>query len=137
MDVASQDPLPPSAEATRTCWLWRERWLRARFRPGAEVDLADARENVAVARRLSAGDRLPILVDLRDIRSQTAEARAHFSGPEGVAVGGAVALVVASPLSRAIGNFYLGFNRPTVPTRIFSDVSLAETWLATHLAPNG
>lgn len=72
---------------------------------------------------------MPVLVDLRAVRSQSAEARAYLAGPEATKVSAAVALLVASPLSRAIGNFYLGFNRPEVPTRLFTDEIEAERWL--------
>ena len=54
-----------------------------------------------------------------------------LSGPEALVVSHAVALLVGSPLSRAIGNFYLGFNRPTVPTRIFNAEAAALEWLQT------
>ena len=58
------------------------------------------------------GQRRPVLVDLRAVRSQSAEARALFAGPAATAVTVAVALVTSSPLSRVLGNFFLGFNRP-------------------------
>jgi hypothetical protein len=111
--------------------LWVDGGLvHGRFLPGAEVCADDARENVAVTRELTAGQRRPVLVDLRAVRSQTAEARAYLAGPEATRVSLAVALLIASPLSRAIGNFYLGFNRPEVPTRLFTDEAAALLWLA-------
>ena len=65
------------------------------------------------------------------MRSQSAEARALLAGPTATAVSLAVALVVESPLSTVLGNFYLGFNRPETPTRLFTSVAEAEDWLAT------
>lgn len=128
----------PIAECTtRTCTFVLDRIVHARFLPGAEVTLEDARENLAATIGLTSGRAVPVLVDLRDVRSQTAEARAHFSGPEGRQVTAAVALLVASPLSRAVGNFYLGFNRPSTPTRLFTDAREAETWLLTFVDPEG
>ena len=128
------DPAPPpSSISTRTCALWVDRFVRGRFHQGAEVSAEDARENLAVTTKLCGGVRHPVLVDLRGIRSQSAEARAAFAGPEGSAVSLAVALVIGSPVSRVLGNFYLGFNRPEVPTRLFTSVPDAEAWLATFL----
>jgi hypothetical protein len=122
---------PPETERTRTCAFRAGPIIRARFLPGAEVTLADARENIAVTARLTGGARAPILVDLRQLRSQSAEARAYLAGPEATRVSLAVALIVGSPLSVAIGNFFLGFNRPAVPTRLFRDEEAALQWLAT------
>ena len=48
-------------------------------------------------------------------------------------VSAAVALLIGSPMSRVIGNFYLGFNRPQTPTRLFTDTDEAEAWLRTFL----
>ncbi|MBX7190928.1 MAG: hypothetical protein K1X94_02665 [Sandaracinaceae bacterium] len=115
---------------TRTCDLvLRDGLIHATFLPEAEVGLEDAQENIARTAELARGARLPVLVDLREIRSQSAEARAHLAGPEADAVSSAVALVIGSPLSRMVGNFFLGFNRPNVPTRLFTSVDDAESWL--------
>jgi hypothetical protein len=110
---------------TRTCELsLRDGVIHGVFLAGAEVALVDAAENLAATAELVEGKARPALIDLRGLRSQSAEARAHLAGPEA-----AVALVIASPLSRMIGNFYLGFNRPRVPTRLFTDAGEAEQWL--------
>ena len=115
---------------TRTCELsLRGGVIHAVFLAGAEVVLADAKENLAATAELVGTRARPALIDLRLVRSQSAEARAELAGPAADAVSCAVALVVASPLSRMIGNFYLGFNRPRVPTRLFTDVEEAERWL--------
>lgn len=127
---------PPHAIRTRTCTLWCEGDIVfGRFHEGAEVDLADAHENLAVTATLTGGRRLPVMVDLRGVRSQSAEARAHFAGPAATAVTRAVALVISSPLSRVVGNFFLGFNRPETPARIFTATGDAETWLASFQTP--
>jgi len=114
---------------TGACWLWNDGRLRCRFKAGAEVTLSDAVECVRASPAVAGMRRLPSLIDLRWLRSQSAEARDYFSAPEALLVSNAVALLVESPLSRAIGNFYLGFNRPNVPTRIFNDEAAALEWL--------
>jgi len=65
----------------------------ARFRKGAEVTLDDARANVALCLQRNAGRRRPLLVDLREVKSQTAEARAYLAGREGLQVSQAVGLL--------------------------------------------
>ena len=39
------------------------------------------------------------------------------------------ALVVGSPVSRVIGNFFVGLNRPKYPLRLFDDQEFATAWL--------
>jgi hypothetical protein len=41
----------------------------------------------------------------------------------------AVALVVATPLSRMMGNFFLTVSKPMAPTRLFDDEASALAWL--------
>ncbi len=123
-------PAPPGAVTTRTCLLWVERGLlHGRFLRGAEVTREDALENLAASLALTGGHRLPALIDLREVKVQAAEARAELAGPGAARVSGRVALLIGSPLSRVVGNFYLRFNRPGTPTRLFSSEAEAETWL--------
>ncbi len=125
------DHPPPDAVQTRTCLLWRSDIICGQFLPGVDVTRDDAVENIATTARLTEGQKLPVLVDLRAVRSQSAEARAYLAGPEATRVSLAVALLILSPLSRMVGNFFLGFNRPEVPTRLFTSVTEAEAWLRT------
>lgn len=131
---AETDGAPADALRTRTCLLWLDRVVHGRFLPGAEVELADAVENIATTARLTGGRAMPALIDLRAVRAQSAEARAYLAGPEATRVANAVALLIESPLSRMIGNFYLGFNRPEVPTRLFTHEGEALAWLEQHLS---
>ena len=125
------DRPPPDALKTRTCLLWKSGVICGQFLPGVDVTREDAVENIATTARLTEGKRLPVLVDLRAVRSQSAEARAYLAGPEATRISLAVALLILSPLSRMLGNFFLGFNRPEVPTRLFTSVAEAEAWLRT------
>ena len=121
---------PPDAARTRTCALWVDEGIvRGRFHDGAEVGLADAQENLDLMARLVNGHRMPVLVDLRPVRSQSADARAYFAGPAAAEVTVAVALLIESPLSRVVGSFFLGFNRPQTPAKLFTSVEDAEKWL--------
>ena len=97
--------------------------------PGSEIQLQDAKENTARVIEVSGGSNYPILVDLREIKSISKEARDHFSMRGRKPNVTAIAMVVSSPLSRIIGNFFLGLNRPTVPTRMFTAESEAILWM--------
>jgi hypothetical protein len=41
----------------------------------------------------------------------------------------AFAIIIQSPLSRVIGNFFMGLNKPRVPARLFKSEKEAVKWL--------
>lgn len=103
--------------------------VRVKVADGAVYQLEDAREAIAHIRTAYGQTRHPVLVDITGIHSISREARAYFSGPETREVESACALVVGSPLSRAFGNFFLGFNRKSYPIRLFTRIDDAAAWL--------
>jgi len=62
------EDMPNPEHETRTVVFTFADIIIARFRAGAEVMLADARDNVALCLRMNAGRRRPLLVDLRVVR---------------------------------------------------------------------
>ena len=104
-------------------------FLRTLVKPGSEIQVEDARENTEAVIRLSGGKNFPILVDLRKIKSISKEARDHFSMRNRKPHVTAIAMLVSSPVSKIIGNFFLGLNKPTVPTRMFTSESDAVEWI--------
>ena len=122
----------PHILETRTCSVsfGKDGVLRFRSHPGVEHTLEDAQENIEAARKLTGGTkRAPNLVDFSGIRSMSREARAFYAGPDTARVMTAVAILVDSYLSRAMGNFFMGLNRPLIPTRLFSSEQEALQWL--------
>ncbi len=104
-------------------------FIVARVDRGVDMDGNDAREALAATHRV-AGDRSrPVLVDLRGIRSQSREAREFFASDEVTRSTRAVALLVASPVSKVIGNFFIRLREQPVPTRLFGDEREAIDWL--------
>lgn len=99
------------------------------MRTGCEMGLADAEENVAAIFRLAGERRTRVLVDMRGVRSQTREARDYFAGPEAEQATLAVALLIGSPVSRVLANFFLRFGAKRMPTALFTDEAAAIAWL--------
>src|SRR4051812_37289943 len=96
----------PGELTTRTARLWiePEGILRGEALRGAKPTLADAQEQLQHQRTLASGRR-PFLMDIRQAEALTREARTFFAGDEAAQVFSATALLIDSPLSRAIGNF--------------------------------
>lgn len=119
---------------TATQYLDEHGIFRVTILPGAEQTLDDAKENVRASLALSGGERHPLLVDIRQIKSQTRDARDYYTGPAGDRCYSAAAVLVESPLSRFFGNIIMSFNKSVaVESRLFSSESEALAWLKTCL----
>lgn len=112
-----------------TSWLGNDRICYTVVKPNAIVELQDALENSSSVKEISGGTIYPILVNLKQIKSISKEARDHFSMKNRVPGVSAVAMLVRSPVSRVIGNFFIGINKSVVPTKLFTDESEVVSWL--------
>ena len=72
---------------------------------------------------------LPLLCDLTNVVKMTHDCRNHFAGAEHAEVFSKCALIIKSPISRIIGNIFLGANKPLRPTRLFNDLDKGLDWL--------
>ena len=91
-----------------------------------------AKENIDAYERVR--DRLGkektrVLVDMRAIKGVSRDAREYYANERTASIQRATALVIESPVSRVIANFFMGLNRPLTPTRMFTDVDEAIEWL--------
>ena len=104
-------------------------FVYAVMRQGCEMTLADAQENVATIFEVGGRQRSLVLVDMRGVRSQSREARQYFAGPEAEKATLAVALLIGSPVSRVLANFFLRFSPQRIPTALFTAEDEAVAWL--------
>ena len=108
--------------------------LVVRVNAGASQSLDDAKENLAAAVAQTAGQRRPLLIDIRSAKPLDADARHHYSGQTLVDSFCALALLVeASPFGRMMGNVYLRIARPGIPTQLFAEEAQARKWLMDYL----
>ena len=101
-------------------------------------DLETAEENVEAQARIrdALGRKMTrVLVDMRAATQISREARNYYAGKRTASIQRATALLVASPLSATIGNFFMGLNKPLSPTKVFTNEKEAIDWLGTH--PDG
>ncbi|MBW2464465.1 MAG: hypothetical protein JRH11_22645 [Deltaproteobacteria bacterium] len=109
-------------------------FVSATMSHGAEIEGCDAREALEVTWTAAGEQRTRVLVDMRLIRSETREAQQEFVSDYSATVCSAVAIVIGSPVSRVIGNFFLRLNKHQVPTKLFTDADAAVDWLLTNNA---
>ncbi len=97
------------------------------------VDLLLAQR--AVKYRVEATDykTYPVLIDIRSIKNISKPARDFLASPAGCEGILAAAILIDSPLTSLIGNFFLNINKPLKPTRIFNNEPDAKKWLVQFL----
>jgi hypothetical protein len=71
----------------------------------------------------------PTLVLMQQVARVDREARAFFAAEEYLRLSSQTALVVGSPVSRVIGNFFVGLNRLKYPCKVFDESQRAVEWL--------
>ncbi|MFC2154943.1 STAS/SEC14 domain-containing protein [Acidobacteriota bacterium] len=117
---------------TRMARLWVEtdKVVFIDIKPAAEFDVADIKELQEISLKLAGGCDYVICADINNIKSVTKEAR-DFSGDEREINKSllAMALITVSPISRVIGNLFMGLNKPPYPAKLFSDKEKAIEWL--------
>ncbi len=72
-----------------------------------------------------------VLIDMTAVTKISKQARDYFANERTASIQRATALLIGSPVSRVIGNFFMGLNRPISPTRLFTDPHKAIQWLHT------
>ena len=110
-------------------WMGEDGIMRQATLPVPEHTLDDAKENVGIAAKICKGKKVPGLIDIREVKSISREARMHYTGDENAKAFNAVAMLVDSPVSRIIGNFFIGLNKAPFPCKLFSSESAAIDWL--------
>ena len=75
-----------------------------------------------------------VLIDMTSVTEISKEARDYFANERTGSIQRATALLIRSPVSRVIGNFFMGLNKPIYPTMLFTDPQKAIEWL--HTFPN-
>ncbi len=123
--------IPATAHDLRcyNTWMGDDGIARTKVKLNSEVTVDDARENSKVVNGFYIDEKFPLLIDARGIKSITREARSFFTTNGRDTNTMAFAILIDSSVSRVIGNFFLGINKPAVPTKLFLNENTAVQWL--------
>ena len=94
-----------------------------------DITLQDAIREVEIALEVGKGKKVLSLTNITDVKSIEQKARQYYSGPEAERAYKAVALIVRSPVSKMLGNFFIGLNKPTMPLQLFNTEKEGLAWL--------
>ena len=118
---------------TQKVWVDKDGIIRNTVLPNAEITLAEAKIVVQAIIKITKGKRSPIFVDSRQIKIMTREARQYLASEESTRILSAIAVLVASPISKIIGKFFINFSKPFMPTQLFTNKNDALAWLKEFL----
>ena len=93
-----------------------------------------AKENIDAQARIRDDlnrEKTRVMIDLTLITEISKDARDYFANERTASVQRAAALLIGTPVSRMIGNFFLGMNKKLCPTKLFTDPKQAIKWLHT------
>jgi hypothetical protein len=110
----------------------RSRILRMKIMEDASIEVEDAIQNYEAASSLTNGEKHLLLVDAQANVYISKETRIYSAQTKPNSPL-AMALVVNSTANRLIGNFYINFNKPKVPTKLFPTEEKALKWLEEFL----
>lgn len=113
-------------------WMGDDGVARTRVKEGSEIVLEDAIANSKAVNSFDL-DLYPMIVDTTLAKSITKEARDHFSmkGRKSKVI--AFAILINSPLSKIIANFFMGLNKPRVPVKLFTKEEDAIIWCKSQM----
>ena len=117
---------------TAKIWLGEDGILYIKILPKSEITLEDIKEQFKIASKLVNNKRIPFLIDSRGVKSMERASR-KFIQEESKEIVSKLAILIGSYISRLIGNLFIGINKSSYPTKIFTLEDKAIQWLKGHI----
>ena len=115
-------------------WMDEDGVLYQNYPPGTEINIEDSLGELSIYRSTYCKEvKRPIVVDISNIKKVSKESRDMYSSEEMGDTISAAALIVSNPVSRILGNFYMGISKTRMPVRMFASSSDAKDWLMDFL----
>lgn len=103
--------------------------LRLTVFEGVDIEFEDVLEMSAAFREIAKGEKFAVLLDATKPFTVSPEARTFIASKELTSDRMAAAFVTRSLANRIVGNFFIKFNKPATPTKLFSEEAPAIEWL--------
>lgn len=99
--------------------------------PATELEISDIDHIYTAVRRIATADAYYIVVDASDIIASSNEVRDYAAKHSDAGKIRACGIVCNSLSVKIIINFFLKFNKPVYPTRMFNSMNDAKAWVST------
>ena len=118
-------------ESSTSTYKLENNLMIVRVKMDAEITLDATKEGVRIRKEMQNGKKILLCIDMREVGHVDKEAREYASKKEFENMNTAVALLTGKSLAATIiGNFFIKFNKPNTPTKIFKSEEKAKLWLA-------
>ena len=107
--------------------------LHIYLKAGSEIKLSDAGLIVEAMGKLGEGKKLPVLIDAGEFTSIDKEVRIFSASEESNIYTLADAIAYYSLAQKLVADFYVKYNKPAVPTKVFANKDEAVDWLKTFI----
>lgn len=118
-------------ETSTSIIYFKDEILYIEFKEDCTVRLSDIDEIINVREEIQKDKKVLVLVDIRNLWQADKDAREKASAPAMIDFNIALAILSNSLPTRILGNFYMKFNQPNVPTKMFNSEEEALEWLRT------
>ncbi len=101
------------------------------FKEETDMHLENVDEIINARVKMQEGKKMLVFADVRKVWQVSKEARVKAANPEFLNLSIATAIFTESLSSKILANFYIKFNKPPVPTKMFNSKEKAMEWLDT------
>jgi hypothetical protein len=99
----------------------------------AFVQTEHIKEMLKIHGELTQGKRCPCIMVLGEYANVSANGRKFLASEDAVQFSSCEAFVVKSLAQKILGNFYLKFDKPNIPSRLFNNFEDAYNWAETFV----
>ena len=115
---------------TSASWMYfLEGILFIEFKPDSMVKVNHINEIIEKRIELQQGKKVLVLVDIRDLWQADKESRKRAASKDMIEQNIALAIITDSLPTRLLANFYMTFDKPDIPSKMFRTVEEGVEWL--------
>jgi hypothetical protein len=114
----------------------KDNMLIVSYRKNLIINLDVAQKIVLQRQSFTRGQKMATIIFSQGVTSIDKPARDFLASSKGTEGLSASAIIVNSPFSRSLGNFFLMVNKTSIPVKLFSSISQAEKWLQQFITSN-
>jgi hypothetical protein len=120
---------PNTIENQFISYVLKDNILYGTYKKDILIDTAAAHKIIEDRAALTKGNKYPLLLDTRFLKSITKEARDILASEESTHDMTAGAIIIDSYVTKTIGNFFLLINKPNVSAKLFNNTEDALKWI--------
>ena len=114
----------------------KDNFLIASYKKNVVINLETAQKIVQQRLSFTRGQKMAAIIVSQGVKGISKPAREFLASEKGTDGLYASAIIVDSPFSRFMGNFFLMVNKTSIPVKLFSNISNAEKWLQQFINTN-